>query len=358
IDSSEVVWASGGNKAKFIAQYLLGEQVGKGSFGKVKEGLDRDTLRRVAVKIINRKRLKKVQGGVGAVTTEIKLLRRLKHPNIITLLDVFCKVEDTSASASPAIFAWFSTIEEEPIVWQYEDGPGETMAKILKWYLIFEYCPCSLQTLVEQAEGGRLGVDMAHRYFVQLIEGLDYLHSQSVIHRDIKPGNLLITPDGVLQISDFGIAEQFSMYSGEPMETGTFAGTHQFLSPEITSGAPSFLGEKVDVWACGVTLFNMLTGRYPFEFDPGEEHNVLSLYDKIQEGRFDMPKEFDPDLQDLLYGMLRKDPATRLSTSQILSHPWTRTFFDKPLKSKLTIQTYPMPSSPDTPTTPSLPLKP
>ena len=50
--------------------------------------------------------------------------------------------------------------------------------------------------------------------------------------------------------------------------------------------------------------FNMLTGRYPFEFDPGEEHNVLSLYDKIQEGRFDMPKEFDPDLQDLIYGMI------------------------------------------------------
>ncbi|KAJ3272019.1 Serine/threonine-protein kinase stk11 [Borealophlyctis nickersoniae] len=285
IDSSEVVWKATSATVKMIGPYLLGEQIGKGSFGKVKEGLCSETLQRVAVKIINKKRLRKVQNGVEGVIREIKLLRRLKHRNIITLIDVYSKVEDPTTSEA-GIFNWFTSIEDEPIVWQYDDGSeAERNVEILKWYLVFEYCPCSLQTLLEQAEGGKVDIARGHRYFVQLIEGLNYLHSQSVIHRDIKPGNMLITPDGVLKIADFGIAEQFSPYDAVAMETGAFAGTHQFLAPEIAEGAAQFLGEK---------------GRYPFEFD--EDGSILVLYEKIIAGKFNMPTEFDADLKDLLNG--------------------------------------------------------
>ncbi|KAJ3154983.1 Serine/threonine-protein kinase stk11 [Geranomyces michiganensis] len=327
MDSSEVVWKTESAKTKMIGRYLLADQIGKGAFGKVKEGLCSETLQRVAVKIINKKRLRKMPGGVESAIREIKLLRRMRHRNAIRLIDVYCKVEDEDGNVG--VFNWFSTIEDEPITWKFEDGSEDDRnVQILKWYLIFEYCPCSLQTLLEQEEGGRLSIPRAHWFFVQLMEGVSYLHSQGVIHRDIKAGNMLITPDNTLKISDFGIAEQFSTYSDAQMNISSFAGTHQFLSPELAEGVAQCNGEPVDVWACGITLFNMLTGRYPFEFD--EDGNMLQLYEKIVEGTFDMPPEFDEDLQDLLRGMLTKDPLKRSTTAEILLHPWTRSthFFD------------------------------
>ncbi|KAJ3268391.1 Serine/threonine-protein kinase stk11, partial [Blyttiomyces sp. JEL0837] len=240
--SADIVYGNDAPTVKIIGPYLLGEKIGKGAFGKVKEGLCTETLQRVAVKIINKKRLRKVPNGVENALREIKLLRRMKHTNIITLIDVYCKVEDDEGNVG--VFNWFASIEEEPIIWTYDDGTqGEKKVEVLKWYLVFDYCPCSLQTLLEQAEGNKLSLYTAHKFFVQLIDGLSYLHSKSIIHRDIKPGNMLITADGVLKISDFGVAEQFSLYDPGPISCEAFSGTHQFLSPEIAEGAPEFLGE-------------------------------------------------------------------------------------------------------------------
>ncbi|KAJ3126392.1 Serine/threonine-protein kinase STK11 [Nowakowskiella sp. JEL0407] len=326
IDSAEVVWQEKAVNVKMIGPYLLGDQIGKGAFGKVKEGLCSETLQRVAIKIINKKRLRKVPNGVENVHREIKLLRSLKHKNVIKLIDVVCKVEDDEGNIG--IFNWFSTIENEPITWTFDDGTEvEKNVQIVKWYLVFEYCPCSLQTLLEQAENKCLSIAQAHHFFVQLIEGLAYLHSRSVIHHDIKPHNLLITADGVLKISDFGIAEEFSHYDGKRMETSAFGGTHQFIAPEIADGSQNFDGCKVDIWACGITLYNMITGRYPFEFD--EDGNVLNLYEKITFGKYQELLNVDADCQALIAGMLTRESQNRYSVDQILSDPWFQCFFNK-----------------------------
>ncbi|KAL2911672.1 hypothetical protein HK105_208880 [Polyrhizophydium stewartii] len=338
VDSTEIAWETKPLPLKMVGAYLLGEKIGKGAFGKVKEGVCSETLKRVAIKIIGRKRLRKVPNGVENMIREIKMLRRLKHPNVVTLVDVFAKVEDQDGNVG--IFPWFTTIEEEPIVWLYDDGREEEKdVKVLKWYLILEFCPCSLQVLLEQCDDHKISLAQAHRYFVQLMDGLSYLHSQSIIHRDIKPGNMLITSDGVLKISDFGVAEQFDVYSGQAMQSEAFAGTHQFLSPEIA---------EVDVWACGVTLYNMISGRLPFEFD--DDGNLLDLYDKIIRGTFEMPAEATPDLADLLRRMLAKDPALRLSVFEIQSHPWTQTVYNMPRKAPY-IPTFQQ-HGPDTPLSP------
>ena len=149
------------------------------------------------------------------------------------------------ASGSTGVFPWFEAIEDEPITWVYEDGSiMQQKVRILKFYLVFQYCPWTLQGLLDQSEGKKISVDRAHGFFIHLMNGLQYLHAQSVIHRDIKPGNMLITQERVLNISDFGVAEQFNVYSNQNMKTSTFAGTHQFLSPEIASGADEYDGEK------------------------------------------------------------------------------------------------------------------
>lgn len=170
-------------------------------------------------------------------------MRKFKHENVIGLIDVYCKVDDNSGSTG--VFPWFEAIEDEPITWVYEDGSRkEVKVTIVKFYLIFQYCPWTLQGLLDQSEGKKFTIDRAHYFFVQLMDGLYYLHAKCVIHRDIKPGNMLITQGKLLNISDFGVAEQFDIYSNKKMKTSTFAGTHQFLSPEITTGMEEYDGEK------------------------------------------------------------------------------------------------------------------
>ncbi|KAI8803162.1 kinase-like domain-containing protein [Cladochytrium replicatum] len=329
IDSAEVVWKQPIKNLKLIGPYLLGEQIGKGAFGKVKEGLCSETLQRVAVKIISKKRVRKVQNGVANIIREIRLLRRLKHKNIIKLIDVYCKVEDNESNVG--MFNWFQTIEEEPILWADDNGiTSERHVEVLKWYLIFEYCPYSLQTLLDQSATKCLSVAHAHWFFVQAIDGLSYLHAQKVIHRDIKPGNMLITADGVLKITDFGISEQFSVYEPGEMYTSAFAGTHQFISPEVAEGVSDCRGDKVDVWASGVMLYNLVTGRYPFEID--EEGNLLLLYEKIISGQFQIPSTVDPVLSELIIGMLDKEPSKRFSVGEVMSHPWICSTFNQSVK--------------------------
>jgi serine/threonine protein kinase len=92
---------------------------------------------------------------------EIKLLHRLKHINIVTLVDVFAKVEDKEGR--PGVFPWFETIEQEPLVWMFEDGTEEERyCKILKWYIILEFCPCSLQTILDHAPNNKIPMANTH----------------------------------------------------------------------------------------------------------------------------------------------------------------------------------------------------
>jgi hypothetical protein len=87
----------------------------------------------------------------------------LKHENVVTLVDVFAKVEDNDSLTG--IFPWFLTIEEEPIVWMFEDGSEEEKdVKLLKWYIILEFCPCSLQTLIDHAPDHKIPASDCHEY--------------------------------------------------------------------------------------------------------------------------------------------------------------------------------------------------
>ncbi|CAB1314005.1 unnamed protein product [Coregonus sp. 'balchen'] len=224
IDSTEVIYEPRRKRAKLIGKYLMGDLLGEGSYGKVKEMLDSETLCRRAVKILKKKKLRRI-------------------PN------------------------------------------GEQNVK---------------------------------KYFCQLLDGLEYLHSQGIVHKDIKPGNLLLTTDGALKISDLGVAEALHPFA-EDDTCCTSQGSPAFQPPEIANGLDTFSGFKVDIWSAGVTLYNITTSLYPFEGD-----NIYKLFENIGKGHYSVPEECGALLSGLLRGMLEYDPEKRFSIQHIRQHNWVR----------------------------------
>lgn len=279
VDSDQIIYEEKKKKCKFIGKYVMGDVLGEGSYGKVKEVLDSETLCRRAVKILKKKKHLKLPNG--EIQREIKLLRILKHKNVINLVDVL-----------------------------YNDEKR-------KMYLIMEFCVCGLQDMLESTPLKKLPLWQAHDYFCQLLDGLEYLYSKGIVHKDIKPGNLLLTLDGTLKISDFGVAEALDMFSiDDTCKMGQ--GSPAFQPPEIANGCETFSGFKVDIWSSGVTLYNITTGQYPFEGD-----TIYKLYENIGKGEYTIPEEVEEPLRSLIEGMLQKEAENRFSLQQIKKHPWT-----------------------------------
>uniref|UniRef100_A0A3B3SFE2 Serine/threonine-protein kinase STK11 n=1 Tax=Paramormyrops kingsleyae TaxID=1676925 RepID=A0A3B3SFE2_9TELE len=281
IDSTEVIYQPRRKRAKLIGKYLMGDLLGEGSYGKVKEMLDSETLCRRAVKILKKKKLRRIPNGEANVKKEIQLLRRLRHKNVIQLVDVLY---------------------------------NEEKQKIYPFF----YCVCGMQEMLDSVPEKRFPVFQAHGYFCQLIDGLEYLHSQGIVHKDIKPGNLLLTTDGALKISDLGVAEALHPFA-EDDTCRTSQGSPAFQPPEIANGLDTFSGFKVDIWSAGVTLYNITTSLYPFEGD-----NIYKLFENIGKGEYHIPEDCGPLLSDLLRGMLEYDPVKRFSIQHIRQHNWVR----------------------------------
>lgn len=280
VDSLEIEYQPRRREPKFISKYLMGEKLGEGAYSKVKEVLDTDTLERRAVKIMKVKRLRRIPRGEENVQKEIQVHRKLKHENVVRLIDVFF-------------------IEEKE-----------------KFYMIMEYCPCVLKELLDSVPTKRLPIWQSAEYFQQLIHGLEYLHGRGIIHSDIKPGNLLLDNAGVIKITDFGVSDELDRFRNDDI-CDKSQGTPPFQPPEVAdTKSHTIYGFKLDVWSSGVTLYNITTGEYPFA---GE--NVYRLFENIVKCEFSFPDHVEDELLiDLIRRMLQKDPIERLSVKQIKSH--------------------------------------
>ncbi|KAK2194124.1 hypothetical protein NP493_2g09044 [Ridgeia piscesae] len=282
VDSDQIIYQPRQKKAKLFGQYIMGDILGEGSYGKVKECLDSKTLCRRAVKILKKKKLRKIPNGEANVKREIGLLRHLNHQNVIRLYDVLHNEEKQ------------------------------------KMYLVVEYCVGGLQDMLDYAPGKKFPIWQAHDYFHQLLRGLEYLHSQSIVHKDIKPGNLLIATNEVVKITDLGVAEVLDIYMTSDI-CRTSQGSPAFQPPEIANGDEEFSGFKVDIWSSGVTLYNFTTGKYPFEGD-----NIFRLFENIASGEYTIPNELDSSLAELLRHLLEYNPANRPTIKEIREYSWMR----------------------------------
>ncbi|XP_055885586.1 5'-AMP-activated protein kinase catalytic subunit alpha-2-like isoform X2 [Biomphalaria glabrata] len=264
---------SGSSSAQVkIGHYILGETLGVGTFGKVKIATHQLTGHKVAVKILNRQKIKNLDV-VGKIRREIQNLKLFRHPHIIKLYQVISTPTD--------IF----------MVMEHVAG-GE----------LFDYI----------VKHGRLKEPEARRFFQQIISGVDYCHRHMVVHRDLKPENLLLDSNTNVKIADFGLSNM--MTDGEFLRTS--CGSPNYAAPEVISGK-LYAGPEVDIWSCGVILYALLCGTLPFD----DEH-VPTLFRKIKSGIFAIPDYLNKDVVSLLCHMLQVDPVKRASIKDIRETEW------------------------------------
>jgi serine/threonine-protein kinase Chk1 len=181
---------------------------------------------------------------------------------------------------------------------------------------------------IEADEG--VGQDIAHFYFSQLISAVGYMHSKGIAHRDLKPENVLLSAEGDLKLSDFGLAALFKK-DGNARLCNTVCGSPPYIAPEIVSGLRSkrvdvldggYYANISDIWSCGIVLFVLLVGNTPWD-EPTKRS--LEFKEYVETGghtKDELWQTLPPDIVSLLRGMLKLDPASRFTLDEIRTHPW------------------------------------
>ncbi|MDT7797712.1 MAG: hypothetical protein QOI78_1145 [Actinomycetota bacterium] len=249
-------------------RYRLVDRIGQGAMGVVWRARDERLDRVVAVKQLGYDPSGGGQGGPRALR-EARLTARLRHPHAITVHDVV----------------------------EHDGDP----------YLVMEYLPSqSLADVLLERE--TLPADQVARIGEQVASALAAAHAEGIVHRDVTPGNVLTTPDGVTKIADFGI----SRATGEGAVTGGgfIAGTPAYLAPEVAGGAEA--GFPADVFSLGATLYRALEGTPPF----GTEDNTIVLLRRIAQDQVIPPKHTGP-LAEVLGRLLQRDPEQRPAMAEV-----------------------------------------
>ncbi|CAM8914080.1 unnamed protein product [Rhodiola kirilowii] len=252
-------------------RYELVKDIGSGNFGVARLMRDKLTGELVAVKYIERG--EKIDENV---KREIINHRSLRHPNIVIL--------------TPTHLA---------IVMEYASG-GELFERI--------------------CNAGRFSEDEARFFFQQLISGVSYCHAMQVCHRDLKLENTLLDGSQAprLKICDFGYSKSSVLHS-QPKST---VGTPAYIAPEVLL-KKEYDGKIADVWSCGVTLYVMLVGAYPFE-DPDEPKNFRKTIHRILNVQYSIPDyvHVSPECCHLISRIFVADPAKRITMEEIQNHKW------------------------------------
>jgi len=246
--------------------------LGVGTFGKVKLAEHEITGRKVAIKIINRRKMETLNMQE-KIRREISILQFIKHPHVIRLYELI-------------------------------DTPSDM-------FMVMEYVPGGelFDHIVHKL---RLQEDEARRFFQQILSAVEFCHENMVVHRDLKPENLLLDSNLHVKVCDFGLSNR--IYDGEFLKTS--CGSPNYASPEVVSGR-AYGGPEVDVWSCGVVLYALLCGSLPFD-----DENVPNLFRKIKHGNFTLPGHLSSEAKDLLVQMLVVDPVKRITFRQIRNHRW------------------------------------
>lgn len=263
---------------RWIGNYRFVSELGTGSSSKVVLACNIDTNEKVAIKIVPRR-----AADADASTTEAKCDQRvfreavissvLNHPHIVRLKS----------------FLYNST----------------------HYFLVFEYVQ-GRQLYDIIVGSGALDERHAQRYFRQLLSAIDYIHKNSIVHRDLKIENILIDEHDNVRLIDFGL----SNFYDNKMLLNTFCGSLYFAAPELLSGQ-RYCGPEIDMWSLGVVLYVMLCGSVPFD-----DENVQGLQRKIREAEIVFSKSISSEAMDLIQGMVVAAPSSRMGLDQVIASEW------------------------------------
>lgn len=314
-----------------INQYIIKQEIGRGSFGAVhvavnqygteyavkefsKARLRKRARSHILRKPLNQRRRGALQGfnsplhrraddmeavsrdnPLDLIREEIAIMKKLNHPNLVQLIEVL-------------------------------DDPSEDSL-----YMVMEMCKKGVVMRIDldlESQADPYPDNTCRLYFRDLILGIEYLHAQGIVHRDIKPDNCLINHEDVLKVVDFGVSEMFEKNS--EMLTAKSAGSPAFLPPELCVVKHGDIsGRAADIWSMGVTLYCLKYGKIPFQ-----KQQIFDLYESIKNEQPDLSTEKDPDFIDLMQKILEKDPAKRIKMPQLREHPWVTRQGTDPLLSE------------------------
>lgn len=269
--------------------FEFGQELGKGAYSTVILTTFKKTGVEYATKAIEKQLIIK-ENKVKTVKIEKQVLHMMDHPNIIKL---FCTFQD----ATNLYFA-------------LEFAPGGEMFDILTKY-------------------GPFTLEATRFYAAEIVNGLEYMHSLNIIHRDMKPENLILSRDMHLKITDFGTARILESGEDEIKDNSdlqqrkskqTFCGTANYVSPEVLNDGPCKIGS--DLWALGCIIFQFLTGHHAFTGD-----SDYLIFQKILHRKIDFPLNFPLDAKNLVEELLQINPEDRLGArkggySELKAHPF------------------------------------
>ena len=251
-----------------LDDYKMEETIGQGTYGKVKLATHIQTNEKVAIKIINKKRLIN-NGDNERILNEIKIMSKLNHPNILKAFEVF---EDEIN---------YYIVMERPI-------KGD----------LFNYI-CSK---------GRLSMEESSFIYYQIVNAVDYLHKNKIVHRDMKPENIMLTKDMIVKIGDFGLSKYFK---STEVKLQTNCGSPCYSAPEVLRGN-RYKPIPVDIWGVGIILYCMICGELPFE---DEKEDILIR--KVTLCNYTCPIFVSQIFKSLFRRILCSNPNERLTIDQI-----------------------------------------
>lgn len=263
-----------------FGKYELGKLLGCGAFAKVYHAREINTGKSVAIKVINKNNISNKDGLPDKkIEREVCIMRQLQHPYIVRL--------------------------------------HEVLATKTKIYFVMEYVKGG-ELFNQIANKGRFSEDLSRKCFQQLISAVNYCHSHGIYHRDLKPENILIDENGDLKVSDFGLSATTDQIQSFDGLLHTVCGSPAYVAPEVLT-IKGYDGAKTDVWSCGIILYVMIAGYFPFY-----DQNLMLMYKKIYKGEFRCPKWMSPDVKRLLSRLLDVNPVTRITIDEIIRDPWFR----------------------------------
>lgn len=219
----------------------------------------------------------------------------------------------------------------------YEAGTFEDENGLTTQYLAVEYVPTA-KTILEFAHNQRLNIRERLKLFIKVCSAVEHAHKQRVIHRDLKPNNILIDTAGRLKLIDFGIAHAADAELGEltvEEDAGQLLGTIQYMSPEQVEAIPSNIDPRSDVYALGIVLYELLTGQHPYDLKGLRIHEALRvILTRPPRPPSQIMPEVKGDLEAIILVALEKDRSLRYSDAGALGRDILRYLKHQPIQAK------------------------